>query len=81
VTANVRAVLDGRPLTERYDGYSSCPIVTGYGKLVLAEFDYSGRPHPTIPFIDTARERTDMYYLKRYGLPLLYWYGMLKGIA
>jgi sulfide:quinone oxidoreductase len=81
VTANVRAVLDGRPLTERYDGYSSCPIVTGYGKLVLAEFDYSGRPHPTIPFIDTARERTDLYYLKRYGLPLLYWYGMLKGIA
>jgi sulfide:quinone oxidoreductase len=81
VTANLRAALDGRALPARYDGYSSCPIVTGYGRLVLAEFDYSGRPHPTIPLVDTARERTDMYYLKRYGLPLLYWYGMLKGLA
>ena len=26
------------------DGYTSCPIVTGYGKLVLAEFDYEGTP-------------------------------------
>ena len=81
VVANLRAVLQERPLPARYDGYSSCPIVTGYGSLVLCEFDYSGRPHPTIPFVDTQRERADMYYLKRYGLPFLYWHGMLKGIA
>lgn len=81
VSANLHAMLDGRPLPARYDGYSSCPIVTGYGRLVLAEFDYTGRPHPTIPFIDTTRERTDMYYLKRYGLPWMYWHLMLKGLA
>lgn len=81
VVANVLAVAEGREPSARYDGYSSCPIVTAKGKMLLAEFDYSGRPHPTIPFIDTKKERTDMWYLKRYGLPFLYWHGMLKGLA
>lgn len=81
VVENLCAVLAGREPEARYDGYSSCPIVTGYGRLVLAEFDYSGRPHPTIPFIDTARERYDMWLLKRYGLPFMYWNLMLKGLA
>jgi sulfide:quinone oxidoreductase len=65
---------------KRYDGYSSCPIPTGYGKLVLAEFDYDLKPAPSFPF-DTTKERHSMYQLKRYGLPALYWRGMLKGRA
>ena len=69
---------EGRGL--RYDGYTSCPLVTGYGRLILAEFDYSGRPTPSFPF-DTTRERRSMYELKRRGLPLLYWHGMLRGRA
>lgn len=60
----------------RYDGYSSCPLVTGYGKLVLAEFDYDLKPAP----FDTTKERWSMYQLKRYGLPAMYWRGMLKGL-
>jgi sulfide:quinone oxidoreductase len=39
------------------------------------------QPTPSIPFIDTTRERRDMWYLKRYGLPFLYWNLMLKGRA
>jgi sulfide:quinone oxidoreductase len=81
VVANLRSVLADREADARYDGYSSCPIVTGYGKLVLAEFDYSGRPHKTIPLIDTARERQSMWLLKRYGLPFMYWHLMLRGRA
>jgi sulfide:quinone oxidoreductase len=81
VVENLLAVKRGRDLPAAYDGYSSCPIVTAKGKMLLAEFDYSGRPHPTIPLIDTKKERTDMWYLKRYGLPFLYWHGMLKGRA
>ena len=27
-----------------YDGYASCPLVTGYGKMILAEFDYDKKP-------------------------------------
>ena len=63
---------------KQYDGYASCPLTTGYGKLVLAEFDYDLEPAPTFPF-DTTKERWSMYQLKRYGLPALYWRGMLKG--
>jgi sulfide:quinone oxidoreductase len=79
---NLLATMRGQPSSEfkRYDGYASCPLVTGYGKLVLAEFDYDLRPTPSFPF-DTTKERRSMYLLKRYGLPFLYWHGMLKGLA
>lgn len=63
-----------------YNGYSSCPLLTGYGKLVLAEFDYDNNPMPSFP-IDTTKERYSMYLLKKYGLPFLYWNLMLKGLA
>lgn len=81
VVANVLAALSGREMPASYDGYSSCPIVTGEGKMLLAEFDYSLTHHKTIPLIDTVKERRDMWYLKRYGLPFLYWNLMLEGRA
>ncbi len=77
---NLVAAMQGKPLTARYDGYTSCPLVTGYGRLVLAEFDYDGKPQETFPF-DQSQERYSMYVLKAYGLPALYWHGMLKGRA
>ncbi len=61
-----------------YSGYTSCPLVTGYGKLVLAEFDYDKEPEESFPF-DQTEERYSMYALKAYGLPRMYWNGMLKG--
>ena len=61
-----------------YNGYTSCPLVTGYGRLVLAEFDYDLKPNETFP-IDQSKERLSMYLLKAYGLPAMYWYGMLRG--
>lgn len=67
-------------LPAQYDGYASCPLVTGYGKLVLAEFDYNNKPAPSFP-IDTTKERRSMYLMKAYLLPQLYWNGMLKGRA
>lgn len=61
-----------------YNGYTSCPIVTGYGQLILAEFDYDGKPCETFPF-DQSKPRWSMYFLKAHILPLVYWHGMLKG--
>ncbi|MFJ5921071.1 FAD/NAD(P)-binding oxidoreductase [Kitasatospora sp. NPDC092948] len=81
VVENLLAVLNGREPTATYQGYSSCPLTTARNKMLLAEFDYSGRPTPSIPVIDTVRERTDMWYLKRRGLPFLYWNLMLRGLA
>jgi sulfide:quinone oxidoreductase len=75
---NLLAHRAGRPLAARYDGYASCPLVTGYGKLILAEFDYDGRPAESFPF-DQSQERYSMWALKAYGLPEMYWNGMLRG--
>lgn len=75
---NLVSAIQGRPLNARYNGYTSCPIVTGYGKLVLAEFDYEGKPQETFPF-DQSKERLSMYLLKAHALPRLYWDGMLRG--
>lgn len=75
---NLLAVMQGQAASLQYDGYTSCPLVTGYGKLILAEFDYDLNPKETFPF-DQSQERYSMYLLKAYGLPALYWRGMLKG--
>ena len=80
LVANLLAARNGEPLPARYDGYTACPIVTGYGKLVLAEFDYDLTPQETFPF-DQSKERYSMYLLKKRGLPLLYWQGMMRGRA
>ena len=78
VVRNLLAAIQGQPLPARYDGYTSCPLVTGIGKLILAEFDYQKTPAETFP-VDQSKERWSMWVLKRYLLPLIYWYGMLKG--
>jgi sulfide:quinone oxidoreductase len=80
VVKNLISAMRGEPLLSRYDGYTSCPLVTGYGRLVLAEFDYDKNPQETFP-LDQSQERRSMYLLKAYGLPALYWHGMLRGRA
>ena len=75
---NLLARREKREPTARYDGYASCPLVTGRGKVILAEFGYGGEVMETFPF-DQAVERYSMYALKAYGLPHMYWHGMLRG--
>jgi len=81
VVDNLRAVMNGKEPTASYDGYASCPLTTARNRMLLAEFDYTMKPHPTIPVIDTKKERHDMWLLKRYGLPFMYWNLMLRGRA
>jgi len=59
----------GGPATGSYDGYASCPLTTARDKMLLAEFDYTMKPHPSLPprLLDAQKERKDMWYLKRYG--------------
>jgi sulfide:quinone oxidoreductase len=67
-----------------YEGYSSCPIVTDYDKMLLCEFKYDNirDSDPLITkFVDTTKEQYSMWLLKKYGLPYMYWNLMLKGRA
>lgn len=77
---NMVSYIDGKELLAKYDGYASCPLVTGYGTCIIAEFDYDGNVTESFPF-DQAQERFSMYMLKAYVLPRLYWHGMLRGRA
>jgi sulfide:quinone oxidoreductase len=79
VVQNVIDFLAGNTITRHYDGYASCPITTARNRMLLAEFDYTMRPHKTVPLIDTQKERYDMWLLKKYGLPFMYWNVLMKG--
>ncbi|MEB3308336.1 MAG: FAD/NAD(P)-binding oxidoreductase [Cyanobacteriota bacterium] len=78
LTANVLAHLDGKPAPARYDGYSCCPLITGYGKTIMAEFNYKAEPTPSFP-LDPTKERWSMWWVKVKLLPTLYWNRMLTG--
>lgn len=80
LVANLLSLINGEKLQASYSGYTSCPLVTGYGKLVLAEFDYNNKPMETFPF-DQSKERWSMYLLKSKVLPWLYWNKILPGKA
>ncbi|KAM8710770.1 hypothetical protein ACLKA7_017406 [Drosophila subpalustris] len=75
---NMIAVLEGKPVREVYDGYASCPLVTGYHTCMLAEFDYSLTPLETFP-VAQNKERYSMFIMKKDLMPILYWKLMLPG--
>lgn len=81
VVENLRAVMAGKDPTASYGGYAACPLTTARNKVLMAEFDYTMEPRPSLPFIDMTKERRDMWLLKKYGLPALYWNLLLKGWA
>ena len=78
--ANLIARSEGQALPRTYDGYTSCPLVVGHHRVVLAEFRYDAEVMETFPF-DQSQPRFSSWVLKRHLLPPLYWYGMLRGIA
>jgi sulfide:quinone oxidoreductase len=76
---NMLALMTGKEPTAKYGGYTVCPLITSYGTVLLAEFDYDG-PKPSFPF-DPAQERWIWWLLKVYLLQPMYWHGMLRGRA
>ncbi len=78
VVRNILHLLAGGAVEEAYDGYASCPLTTAYGKTLMAEFIYGGKPTPTLP-LNPAKENHINWLIKTTGLPILYWDWMLKG--
>lgn len=85
VVENIQRLMKHQAISQkRYNGYSSCPLVTGYGKMVLAEFDYDQNfvPDPKLKqmlVFDSSKEHWRLWILKKYILPYLYWNKMMKG--
>ena len=78
---NLVASLKGSQGSGSYDGYASCPIVTSNHDMLLAEFDYDFNLKPSFPVLDPTRPHRPYWYLKKYGLPFMYWNLMLRGVA
>jgi sulfide:quinone oxidoreductase len=85
VVENIQRILKKVSVGDKtYNGYSSCPLVTGYGKMVLAEFDYSNTftPDPKLKqmlVFNSDKEHWRLWMLKKHMLPYLYWNKMMKG--
>lgn len=80
---NLISLMEGKEPVEKYDGYAACPIITGYGHVLLCEFDYDKKPANSFPFsmMDTSKELWAAWILKVYFLKPMYFYGMLNGRA
>ena len=61
-----------------YNGYTSCPMVTGLGKAMLVEFDYAGNLTPSFPFIDPLEELWISWFIEEKALLGTY-RAMLRG--
>ncbi len=81
VVDNLITVMEGKSkLPAAYDGYTVCPLITGLGTVMLAEFNWSKKPTPSFP-LDPAKERWIWWVLKVYLLKPMTVYGMLSGRA
>jgi sulfide:quinone oxidoreductase len=78
VVENLVSYLEGKKLKEEFDGYTVCPIKTGYGEIMMAEFNYDGVA-PTLPFLDPSEPRYLWWAFDLYQLKPMYWYLMLRG--
>lgn len=76
---NLQCVMQGQAPVAKYDGYTSCPLVTGKNSLMLLEFLYGGEPTSTFG-LDNRVPRYPYFLLKKYVFPLAYWHLMLKGL-
>lgn len=77
---NLVALMEGKELTSKYEGYTVCPLITDIGKVMLAEFNWTKKPTPSFP-LDPAQERYIWWLLKVYALKPMTQYGMLAGKA
>ncbi|WP_069791905.1 NAD(P)/FAD-dependent oxidoreductase [Cyanobacterium sp. IPPAS B-1200] len=78
VVNNLLSLMAKQSPADKYAGYACCPLITGYGKTIMAEFDYTKEPTPSFP-LDPTKERASMWMVKKYALPWIYWNRMLKG--
>ncbi|KAN0059976.1 hypothetical protein ACQY0O_007949 [Thecaphora frezii] len=73
---NLTPTLVDKEADASYDGYTSCPLLTEYGKVVLAEFRYGDEPKETFGSlfgIGQATPRRAFYHLKKDFSPRVYY--------
>ncbi|WP_374447039.1 NAD(P)/FAD-dependent oxidoreductase [Stella sp.] len=77
---NLVAETAGREPTAAYNGYTSCPMVTAYGRAMLIEFVYDGTLVQSFPFIAPLDDLWISWVIEEKGLKGAY-RAMLRGHA
>ena len=77
VARNLLALLDGKPMPARYDGYGSWPLTTAWGRAMLAECTYGGAATPGLPL--DPRPRRSAWWRSTRVLRRRYWNKLLRG--
>jgi NADPH-dependent 2,4-dienoyl-CoA reductase/sulfur reductase-like enzyme len=80
VVSNLLHASKKETLTAKYDGYSSCPLLVGDKKLVLAEFLWAPelKVNETFPW-DQGKPSSLLFYMKKDFFPYVYWNFFVKG--
>ncbi|PKI83078.1 eukaryotic sulfide quinone oxidoreductase [Malassezia vespertilionis] len=78
---NLLSAIEKKPIVGQYDGYTSCPLITEYGKVLLAEFVYNALPKETFSKygIDQSKPQSVFYHLKKSFFPWVYFNSFVKG--
>jgi sulfide:quinone oxidoreductase len=83
VVENMRRFLEGEPLAARFDGHTNCFVETGFGKALLADFNYETEPLPGrypaewgMPLLEESR----LCHLGKRAFEWVYWELLLRGI-
>ena len=63
-TENMIRAIQQREMTARYNGYTSCPLITARGRGILVEFDYQLDMVPSFPFISPYEEHWVPWVMK-----------------
>ena len=72
VAQHVVDVISGRAPGEKFDGYTSCPMIVREGSAMLIEFDYDGKLTPSLPMIDPLQESYFAWLMKVWMLKPAY---------
>ena len=82
---NILDALEGRPLSHKYDGHSTCHILSGFNKSLLIDFSYDTEPltglypFPVIGPFPLLKESC-FNYIGKLSFKWIYWNIMLRGI-
>lgn len=79
---NLLLALDNKEPAAVYDGYTSCPLLTDYNRVLLAEFTYGGVPKETfrgVPGLDQGKPHRAFGMMKKHFFPWVYYKSMVKG--
>lgn len=82
---NILSALEGKPLTAKYDGHSTCHILSGFNKSLLIDFSYDTEPltglypFPVVGPFPLLKESW-LNYIGKLSFKWIYWNIMLRGI-